>query len=198
MSITRMRLKPVSRDVLAYWAYLSGSYYLLLFHKRYVAGAGRILRLVGAQQYVDDNQLEPCAVSHPGLGCVANALQLSVQFWRHIFLYVCANSIGWSLLLRRRLPQWHVFVWRQFVYTTFLYGSCAGPGIAFCVAKHFSRDRRGTVTGLLLSTAMGSSSLLLLRSRQRRALLLRAYATAVVSWLLLSYRRRRRLCNDQH
>jgi len=170
--------------ILAYYYSLSPCVLcrLLVFHasdiRKHVPDVAKFLRVVGVEEFVLRDQSLPCRLSHPGSGCAANALRLSVIFWWRLFPSLVTTRVLWSIA---RGQRGRIDVFALLRFSAFLFFTCSVPGYIFCLTKR--GGRAGSEAGVALSAFAGAMALNVLPLEQRSALINRYCLALTLLWL---------------
>lgn len=119
------------------------------------------------------DQIEPCEVSHPGEDCGAHARRLFHAWWiRMLPVAIVGKSVVYilrTLISRNKkfiLPNPRELMSGMLDTVRLLllfFGSSGLPGAAFCITKKLNvPTKRGTRTGMILCSLLGSMSVFLL------------------------------------
>ena len=126
--------------------------------RRVFPQVGKMFRRLGMQDFVEADQILPCAASHHGCSCERNALNLWTTWWRTFLPAGIATRMATG-----RAP----LSGKLFYQLAFLFCSSGVPGYVFCLTK--KATGRGTRAGVFVSAAMASvlASLLPIAPRSR-------------------------------
>jgi len=177
-----LRLLPLPILLAGHFVYVHRVYRLLVFHasdiRKHVPDVAKFLRVVGVEEFVLRDQSLPCRLSHPGSGCAANALRLSVIFWWRLFPSLVTTRVLWSIA---RGQRGRIDVFALLRFSAFLFFTCSVPGYIFCLTKR--GGRAGSEAGVALSAFAGAMALNVLPLEQRSALINRYCLALTLLWL---------------
>eukprot|EP00656_Telonema_subtile_P047449 TRINITY_DN54505_c0_g1_i1.p2 TRINITY_DN54505_c0_g1~~TRINITY_DN54505_c0_g1_i1.p2 ORF type:complete len:156 (-),score=15.14 TRINITY_DN54505_c0_g1_i1:25-492(-) len=127
-------------------------------------GAIKFLKVVGVQEYVLNDQRQPCSLSHPGVSCSLNAARMYRKFWLRMVPVVCLSRVLWAAATGKTIR-----VVPTLRYMLFLFLSSGVPGYVYCLLKPYtSATGEGTVGNVLLSALVGLFACLLYTSPSPR------------------------------
>jgi hypothetical protein len=160
-------------------------YECLLFRiglvKRALPGVVKLLKRLGAHDYVLRDQSRPCIESHAGHSCSQNALSMSVLFWSKLLPILYSSQLAVHLVTQRSIAGLAARIRRSNRVAGFMFVSCAVPGFVFCLTKQVvTANGSGSRIGVGVASMAGGMATLLVPQQTATRLVVRAWVTTAV------------------